>query len=196
MWGLLANLAGEAFNLWSKKEAIDEANDDYDRKVRVTKALAAEQLAITYNSISTAIMRTNAAAYRKEQALVSAERQAEGSLAVKAAQLGVSGKRAELARAQATAIPTERELIATELDRQAETDDLIKRGEMEERATVNRLISNMPNVPNQDMTSSIIDAFGGGIDAYSQFKADKKERETAITQGAIKAAGGVQAKLG
>lgn len=187
MFGLIANLAGQALNLWSKKEAMEEANENYDRQIRVSKALAAEQLAITYNSISTAIMQATAAAYREEFKIKAAERGAEGQLAVQAAQLGVRGKRAELAREQATAIPTERSLTENELGRRQAVDDLIARADMEERATVNRLISNMPNVPNQDISADVLDFVDGSVGAYDQFKADTKAKTDAITLGAFDA---------
>lgn len=183
MWGLLANVAAQGLSLWNKKKAADEATEDYNRKVQVNKALAAEQLAITYNSISTAMMRTNAAAYRKEAQIRTAQRQAEGQVAVQAAQLGVAGKRSELARDQATTIPAERDLASLDIDRQAEVDDLIARADMEERATVNRLISNMPDVPDTDLSGDILNFVGGGMDAYSQFKSDKKAKDDAIVLG-------------
>lgn len=202
MWGLLANVAGQAYNLWQQKKAGDAAVEDYNRQVQVNKALAAEQLAITYNSILAKSLEVGAAARRKEFQIRSETRQASGQAAVQAAQMGVRGKRAELSRKQQVEGVADRTMAELQLDTTRAQDDLIRRADMEERATINRLISGMPDVPVDHTGSNTLDFVGGVLDSYSTYKQNKQEINDAVvfgSQGNISSTGtnqfGVQAKL-
>lgn len=183
MWGLLANIAAKGYGLWQQKEAMEDKVEAYDRQIRVNKTLAAEQLAITYNSIQTASLMAGAAARRKEFQIRQAQRAAGGQLNVEAAQAGVAGKRAELARRMAVDGGAERMMTNLELDTQNEINQLIARADMEERATVNRLISSMPDVPDTAMSGNILDFVGGALKDYGTYKDQQTEIDDAIVLG-------------
>lgn len=195
MWGLLAQVAGTAFNMYQTKKADEERKAETMRAYRVTKTLAAESLAITYNSILSKSVEFTQQARRREFEIVAKERQAAGGLAVQAAAAGVEGKRAELAREQATASPTGRALAANTADLKNEQDALMQRADMEAAAMVSRLIQNSP-----DMPGSTVDILGGVNDilgAYGDYQTKQKSINKAITgsETIVKPTAGVQLGL-
>lgn len=183
MWGLLANIAAKGLNLWEAKKGQDAAVEDYHRKIQVNKALAAEQLAITYNSILGRSMEVGALARRKEFEIRQQVRGAEGQLKVQAASTGAQGKRVQLAQKQATVGEGERALASLAMDTKRETDNLIARAEVEERQTVNRLISSMPDVPEDTWSADILGTATGMLGDYTNYKKQQADKEDAIVLG-------------
>lgn len=187
MWGLLAGIAAKGYNLWQQKKAQDASMDDYNRQVRVNKALAAEQLAITYNSILAKSLEVTAAARRQEFQIRQQARQAEGSIAVQAANTGAGGRRAELARKMAVVQGTESAMTSLELDTRRSQDDLIRRADMEERATINRLISDMPDIPRDSSSSNTLEFVGGVLDSFDTYRKQKQEKLNLTVMGGASA---------
>lgn len=134
MFGLIANIGMKAYGLYQNKKAMEQQHEDYQRQLKVNKALAAEQLAITYNSIQLAALENGQQARRQEFKILAQARQAEGQLEVQAAQAGVAGRRAVLARKMAVAGGAERMMTELQIDTKQANDQLIARAEMEERA--------------------------------------------------------------
>lgn len=193
MWGMLAQVAGSMFNMYQQKKADEEKREEIMRAYRVTKTLAAESLAITYNSILAKSREFTQMARRKAEEISVAERQAEGGLAVQAAAAGVEGKRAELAREQATAVPAQRALSHVQGDLENEQDALIMRADMEAKAMVSRLIQNSP-----DMPGSSVDILGGVNDilgAYGNYQKEQRNIREKVTGSPSPAATGVQLGL-
>lgn len=179
MFGMLAQVAGSVYGMYQQHQADKERRAEIMRAYRVTKTLAAESLAITYNSILNKSREITQMARRKAEEIAVAQRQAEGGLAVQAAQAGVEGKRAELAREQATAVPANRAQAHVAGDLKNEQDALILRADMEAKAMVSRLIQNAP-----DMPGSTVDVLGGVSDilgAYGSYQKQQRDVRKAIT---------------
>lgn len=188
MWNILAQVANTGMNMWMRNEQAKATEKNYIRQLEQTKFLAAQQLSITYNSISQRSLEVATQFRRKEFTLRSEQRAAEGQVAAQAAQAGATGRRASLAQKQATAIPAERELAGMSADSKREQDALIRQADMEERAMVNRLINAQPDVPSgmeYDMIPDLITggaAIGTSLMAYA---AEKRAKEMAKDEAIV-----------
>lgn len=185
MWEMLAGVANTALSIWQKQDAAKAAKKDYLRQIRSAKTLAAEQLAITYNSIAQKSLETATLFRREEFKLRSEQRQAEGQVATQAAQLGAVGNRASLAQKQAVVIPAERKMAALSADSKREQDALIRQADMEERAMINRLINRMPDVPAEASYSMVPDMIAGAstlVDNFVEYREREQSKKTAITE--------------
>lgn len=184
-FGLVANLAATGYGLWQKNQANKDAADAYRRRNQIAKALAAEQLAITYNSILRKSMETAAMFKRKELELKVKTRQAEGAAITQAAHAGATGKRVNLARNMAIRGGSERMMTDLEVDSKRAQDALIERADMEERATVNRLISGTPDIPINTNAIDVGNALFDSIDAIGEYQAQKTQLDNDIVSGAF-----------
>lgn len=171
MYQLLAQMGVEAYNTWNASQASKEAMRQHRKELKINRFLAMEQLAFTQHSILAKNLEVHTMRKRKLEELQIQKRQQEGALIAQAAVHGVAGKRATLARDMAVAGGTERAMTRVELDAKRETDALIMRSNMEEKATVNRLISSMPDAPVEFGFQNILNSFanvagyvGGAMD--------------------------------
>jgi len=178
MWEMLAGVANTALSIWQKQDEQKAAVKDYSRQIKQAKALAAEQLAITYNSIAQKSLETATLMRREEFNLRAEQRQAEGQVTTQAAQIGATGRRATLAQKQAVVIPAERKMAALSADSKREQDALIRTADMEERAMVNRLINRMPDVPAEASYSMVPDLITGASTLVDSFVEYRKREET------------------
>ncbi len=190
MWDILAQVANTGMNMWLKNEQSDASKLEYLRQMQQTKHMAAEQLALTYNSIAQKSLEIATQFRREEFNLRSEQRGAEGQVAAQAAQIGATGNRATLAQKQSTVIPAERKMAALSADSKREQDALIRAADVEERAMVNRLMNAQPDVPdnmNYDMVPDMITGFaniGTSLIEYSRSeKAKEAEKAVAIRSG-------------
>jgi len=179
MYMMLAQLALQGYNMYSQYKATKEAKANHDRKMRINKQLAAEQLAVTYNSIMAKNIEIQAEFKRKEFQLAAAARKAEGSAKVQAAVTGAAGKRVELSRNMEILGGKERAMSLLEIDAKRAADALIARADAEERATVNRLISSAPDAPVDytqldaiQTAANSLDIVNNYIDRQAQLKDD------------------------
>jgi hypothetical protein len=183
MWGLLIGLVQNGYSAYQKKKAHDASVEAARYNAMVNKTLGAEQIAITYNSIMKKGLEVGTQARRAEVALEIEARQAAGKLAAQAAAQGVTGRRADLVREQAVGVAKREKEGQLRNDTRREIDALIMRSEMEATATVNRLITNMPDVP-QGSGFDPMGLAGDLYDEYSNWKGKQKEIDDAIVSGA------------
>lgn len=181
MWGALAGLAIQGYSMWQEKEAAEQNQKDYSRQLRVTKKLAAEQLAITYNSIAQKSLEVETEFKRREFGIRAEQRAKSGQVTAQAAVTGATGNRAQLAQHRQAVVPGERELASLSADAKRAQDALIRRADMEERAMINRLITNTPDAPDQfDSFSGVVNLISSSISTYDQFKQRSAARNEAI----------------
>ena len=189
MWQALASVANTALNIWQKQDQQKAAVKDYSRQIKQAKLLAAEQLAITYNSIAQKSLEIATQMKREEFSLRSEQRAAEGQVATQAAQIGATGRRATLAQRQSVAIPAERKMAALHSDSKREQDALIRTADMEERAMMNRLINRMPDVPAEAGYSMVPDIINGAstlVDAFVDYRDREQQKDAAIVGATMK----------
>jgi hypothetical protein len=130
-------------------------------------------------------LETGALTRRKVFELMVAERQQEGAAIAQAAAAGVTGRRAELARQMAINGGTERLMTDLELDSKREQDALIMRADAEERAMINRLISNTPDAPADFTSANVADFTAGALDDILGIKKRKDDLDTKTVDGAF-----------
>ena len=158
---------------------------DYSRQIKAAKQLAAEQLAITYNSIAQKSLETATLFRREEFKLRTEQRQAEGQVATQAAQIGAVGRRATLAQKQSVVIPAERKMAELSADSKREQDAMIRQADMEERAMINRLINRMPDVPAEASYSMVPDIISGAstlVDSFVEYREREQTKKSLITE--------------
>lgn len=178
MYVELAQTGARLYNLWQQNKDAKAAQKAHRRRLLQTRALAAEQLAITYNSIMSKSLETAQVARRQAFEIAVRTRQAEGAAVVQQAAGGVAGKRADLARNMAIRGGSERVMTTLEIDHKRAQDALIDRADMEERATVNRLISNTPDAPADFSAANVLNFISGAISDWSDYKrAETGEQE-------------------
>jgi hypothetical protein len=156
----------------------------WERQLKVNKQLAAESLAMTYNSINAMSVEANQRAKREALEIAVRGRQAEGQLVAQAAATGAAGKRVDLARNLAVKGGTEKAMTMLEIDAKRQQDALIAQADAAERQMVNRLISNTPDLPAPwDPASSLLENAAGYLKDYSTWKARKDKEEAGVQLG-------------
>jgi hypothetical protein len=184
MWEALATVANTALNIWQKQDQKHAAVKSYASQINQAKTLAAEQLAITYNSIAQRSLEAVTLARREVFNIRSEQRAAEGQITTQAAQIGTTGRRASLAQKQATVIPAERKMAGLFADSRREQDALLRQADMEERAMINRLINRMPDAPAEasyDMVPDIITGAATLVDTFVEYRDRSETKKSLIT---------------
>lgn len=160
--GLSAAQAG--LNMYAQYRQSKAALKQYNRNLAITKRLAAEALAMTYNSILQKSMVEGMKSRRAEFELKRETLAAMGAATAQAASAGVTGRRADLAREQAILGRSNQEMAKLATDSKLVQDALIDRANMEERAAVHRLISNAPDMPSK--FDPLISGLGGAAQIW------------------------------
>lgn len=185
------NVGGAAFSgvqlglsLYSQYSQHEAAVKAHDRRLKVATALAAEALSLTYNSILKQSYEAGLSARRKELQIRQQARQLMGQAVAQAAKTGAMGKRVSLSRDQAIRGGADRALQQLARDSEMSQIALMDRADMEERATLNRLISNTPSLPSS--FDPIVTGLGAAVAGYENYLDDKawdiRRREAAIAE--------------
>ena len=169
-------------SLYSQYSANEAAVKAADRRLRVATALAAEALSLTYNSILKQSYEAGQAARRTELQIRQQARQRMGAAVAQAAKTGAMGKRVTLSREQAILGGADSALQQLARDSEMSQAALMDRADMEERATINRLVSNTPSLPSS--FDPIVTGLGAAVSGYADYLDDKewdrRRREAAI----------------
>lgn len=183
MYIALAQLAAQGNSLYQQKRNSDAMQAERERQIRVNTALAAEALAITYNSILRKSMEAGMEAKRQAFDIQVKTRQAEGAALVSAATSGVAGRRADLVRDMAIRGGSERAMTRLEQDSKNAQDALIEQADLEERSIVNRLISTTPDTIAGVGASDVLNTVTSAVNTFGEYR--QRNPKTAGVQDLI-----------
>lgn len=166
------DIAQKGFGMFAQYQANKDNIKKLKQNMAITKRLAAESLATTYNSILAMSRAANLEQRRAEIDIKLQTRKAEGQAVAASAATGATGRRVQLAINQETAGAADRALGRVARAGKDAQDDLIARADMEAKSTVNRLISSAPDLPNS--FDPLVTGLKAGIGAYSAYLDDKE----------------------
>lgn len=183
-WALIARGVAQGYGMYQEYQAAKERRKAWERSLKINKQLAAESLAITYNSLNAMSAAARQDAARKSLEISIKSRQVEGALVAQAAATGAAGKRVDLARNVAVKGGSERARTYLEIDAKREQDAIIAQADAAERQVVHRLISNTPDIPAPwDPVSSGVENIGSYLDFYNRWQKQQEEETTGVQRG-------------
>lgn len=161
----------QGFGMFAKYKQNREATKNYKLELEKQKRVAASSLATTYNTIIGKSHRAFAEMRRAEFKIRADERKMAGEMVASAAHRGATGRRVQLARAQATEGAADRALGTVGREGKAMQDALINEADAAAKNTVNRLISGAPDVPSG--FDPLVTGLQAGISVYGEYLDEK-----------------------